>query len=97
MAFLTARRGIGERGQALVEYAALIAVVGVAIVAILGLVSRATENAYHRTANSVAIEAGGRSFEDGGAGAVQIIPAGSRPPSDSASADPDSTGTAQAR
>ncbi len=42
-----------ERGQALIEYAAIVAVVGACLVAILGLVGRATNRAYQRTASAV--------------------------------------------
>jgi Flp pilus assembly pilin Flp len=42
-----------ERGQALIEYAAIVAVVGACLVAILGLVGRATNRAYERTASAV--------------------------------------------
>ena len=52
-----------ERGQALIEYAAIVAVVGACLVAILGLVGRATNRAYDRTASAVSREvriSGGR-------------------------------------
>ena len=96
MALLTAKCGIGERGQALLEYAALVAVIGIGIVAVLGLIGHVTSNAYQRSANSVAVQVGSGQAFGGGAPALRIIPAGSRPPSDSASADPDSAGTTQA-
>ena len=42
-----------ERGQALIEYAVIVAVVGACLVAILGLVGRATNRAYERTSSAV--------------------------------------------
>jgi Flp pilus assembly pilin Flp len=44
-----------QRGQALVEYATIVAVIGVCLVAILGLIGRATGRAYDRTAAAVSL------------------------------------------
>ena len=44
-----------QRGQALVEYATIVAVIGVCLVAILGLLGRATGRAYDRTAAAVSL------------------------------------------
>ena len=55
-----------ERGQALIEYAAIVAVVGACLVAILGLVGRATNRAYERTAS--AVSEGKPGFQGGGGG-----------------------------
>jgi Flp pilus assembly pilin Flp len=57
-----------ERGQALIEYAAIVAVVGACLVAILGLVGRATNRAYERTAS--AVSQGKPGFQGGGGGVV---------------------------
>jgi Flp pilus assembly pilin Flp len=85
-----------ERGQALIEYAAIVAVVGACLVAILGLVGRATNRAYERTASAVSI--GKPGFQGGGGGGGGILTgtssAGRRgrgpaepPPDSAASAD----------
>ncbi len=50
----------GERGQALVEYAVIVALIGICLVAILGLVSRATGNAYQRTVSTLGTQTGGQ-------------------------------------
>jgi Flp pilus assembly pilin Flp len=84
-----------ERGQALIEYAAIVAVVGACLVAILGLVGRATNRAYERT--SSAVSQGKSGFQ--GTGGVMLTGTSStgrragrdpaEPPADSAaSADP---------
>jgi Flp pilus assembly pilin Flp len=57
-----------ERGQALIEYAAIVAVVGACLVAILGLVGRATNRAYERTAS--AVSSGKPAFPGGGGGVM---------------------------
>lgn len=67
-----------ERGQALVEYAMIVALVGACLVVILGLVGRATGRAYDRTAATVSH--GGRTGY-GGSGGMMLIssPPGGRP------------------
>ena len=73
-----------ERGQALVEYATVIALVGVCLAAILGLVGNATKKAFEHTSSTVdphasqPVVGGG-----GGSGGVRGMPGG-------APADPDS-------
>jgi Flp pilus assembly pilin Flp len=57
---------LNERGQALIEYAAIVAVVGACLVAILGLIGRATHRAYDRTAS--AVSEGKPGFQGGGGG-----------------------------
>jgi Flp pilus assembly pilin Flp len=57
-----------ERGQALIEYAAIVAVVGACLVAILGLVGRATNRAYERTASAVSV--GKPGFQGSGGGVI---------------------------
>lgn len=42
-----------ERGQALVDYAIIVALIGACLVAIIGLVGRATRNAYDRSASTI--------------------------------------------
>ena len=94
MALPRGRIGLAERGQALLEYAALVAAIGICIVASLGLVGRVTQNAYVQTANSVAHQTGSAPSYGGAAiGSIRVIPAGNRPPPppDSASSDPDSS------
>jgi Flp pilus assembly pilin Flp len=86
---------VNERGQALVEYAVIVAIIGACLVAILGLVGRATRNAYDRTSSSISNQTpaaypaqGGGGMGGGGlSGSVRVIPA-------SAGEPPDSTGGA---
>jgi Flp pilus assembly pilin Flp len=59
-----------ERGQALIEYAAIVAVVGACLVAILGLLGRATNRVYERTASAVSLEA--KENHRGGGGGVML-------------------------
>ena len=84
-----------ERGQALIEYAAIVAVVGACLVAILGLVGRATNRAYERTAS--AVSQGKPGFEGTGGGILTGISSSGRradqapaesPPDSAASAEP---------
>ena len=56
-----------ERGQALIEYAAIVAVVGACLVAILGLVGRATNRAYEQTAAAVSL---GKPGHQGASGVI---------------------------
>jgi Flp pilus assembly pilin Flp len=85
MSLLTIRRH--ERGQALVEYATVIALVGLCLVAILGLVGNATKKAFERTSSTVDRNAsypvGGGSGGGGGGGGVRVIPASAPGSSDS--------------
>jgi Flp pilus assembly pilin Flp len=83
-----------ERGQALIEYAAIVAVVGACLVAILGLVGRATNRAYERTASAVSLPKPG--FQGGGGGVILTGTSSARrggrgpaepPPDSAASAD----------
>lgn len=97
-----------ERGQALVEYAMIVALVGACLVAILGLVGRTTGRAYDRTA--AAVSRGG-SAGYGGSGGVILVSSPSRggrlrhgtepPPADSTgageSADTDAEGATASR
>jgi Flp pilus assembly pilin Flp len=90
-----------ERGQALIEYAAIVAVVGACLVAILGLVGRATNRAYERT--SSAVSQGKSGFQGaGGVTLTGISSSGRRadqgsaePPADSAASTPDSAASAE--
>jgi Flp pilus assembly pilin Flp len=66
-----------ERGQALIEYAAIVAVVGACLVAILGLVGRATNRAYERTAS--AVSQGKPGFQGGGGGILTGTSSSGRP------------------
>jgi Flp pilus assembly pilin Flp len=86
-----------ERGQALIEYAIIVALVGTCLVAILGLVGGAAKTAFHNTSTvvrQVSAPAGG----GGGGGGVPAIPASSPAEphhsrdSDEEHADPDSAG-----
>lgn len=82
------RSARNERGQALVEYAVIVALVGACLVAILGLVGRATRRAYDLTASSIsppaasAFPAGGGGGSGGGglSGSVRAIPVSSGQP-----------------
>src|SRR6266508_5104571 len=86
---LSSRRN--ERGQALVEYAMIVAVLGACIVAILGLVRKETERAYEHTAS--AVSHGTKGYPAGGGVILTGMSASSRPvsrgptkpPADSAS------------
>ena len=75
-----------ERGQALIEYAAIVAVVGACLVAILGLVGRATNRAYERTAS--AVSAGKPGFQGSGGGVILTGTSSGRPRGGRGSADP---------
>jgi Flp pilus assembly pilin Flp len=84
-----------ERGQALIEYAAIVAVVGACLVAILGLVGRATNRAYERTSSAVSQGKPGFQGSGGGmlTGTVSTGPRAGRaapepPPDSAASGDP---------
>jgi Flp pilus assembly pilin Flp len=85
---------LNERGQALIEYAAIVAVVGACLVAILGLIGRATHRAYDRTAT--AVSEGKSGFQGGGGGGiltgtssgVRPRPVAEAPPDSAASDDP---------
>ena len=61
-----------ERGQALIEYAAIVAVVGACLVAILGLLGRATNRVYERTASAVSLESTAEHGNHGGGGGVML-------------------------
>jgi Flp pilus assembly pilin Flp len=84
-----------ERGQALIEYAAIVAVVGACLVAILGLVGRATNRAYERTAAAVSV---GKPGYQGGSGGVILTGTSSaqrRGGRDPAEPPPDSAASAE--
>jgi Flp pilus assembly pilin Flp len=82
-----------ERGQALIEYAAIVAVVGACLVAILGLVGRATNRAYERT--SSAVSQGKPGFQGGG-GVILTGTSGGRPKGGGSGEPPaDSAGTTE--
>jgi Flp pilus assembly pilin Flp len=83
-----------ERGQALIEYAAIVAVVGACLVAILGLVSRATNRAYERTAS--AVSQGKTGFQGtGGVTLTGISSSGRRAGQGSPESPPDSAASAE--
>ncbi len=82
-----------ERGQALLEYATIVALIGTCLVAILGLVGNATRKTFDRTSSPLM-----RQASVGGAGGsghgVPAIPASNPGEPDSSGAggeDPDST------
>jgi Flp pilus assembly pilin Flp len=84
------RSGMNRQGQAMAEYAALVALVGVALVVILGVFGQATKHAWDRSASNfadnpptVASGGGGAPYNGGGAssGGVRYTPA-SRPSTD---------------
>jgi Flp pilus assembly pilin Flp len=88
-----------QRGQAILEYAIIVAVIGACLVAILGLVGRATQKVYTQTSATVARQGaspasyGGAQLGDGGG--LLGIPAGSPGVPDEApdSAAADSSGS----
>jgi Flp pilus assembly pilin Flp len=91
------RFGHSQRGQGLVEYVALVAVIGTALVLVMGLLGQATGNAYRNTAKAVSRETGhpygGSGSGAGGYSGTPYIPVSAppkrRPQADSASsADP---------
>ena len=83
-----------ERGQALIEYAAIVAVVGACLVAILGLVGRATNRAYERT--STAVSQGKTGFQGtGGVTLTGISSSGRRVDQGAGEPPPDSTAGAE--
>jgi Flp pilus assembly pilin Flp len=90
---------LDERGQAILEYAIIVAVIGACLVAILGLVGRATQKVYTQTAATVArqsaVPASFSGPQLGGGGAALGIsahdPGGPGEPPDSAGADSSDT------
>ncbi len=92
------RPAMGERGQALVEYGAIIALVAAGLIGGLALLGRATGNAYSRTAAKISQEGAGQYGLSGGpVGAAPIpgAPVAARPadPPDSTADNPaDSSG-----
>jgi Flp pilus assembly pilin Flp len=82
-----------ERGQALIEYAAIVAVVGACLVAILGLVGRATNRAYNRTAS--AVSQGKPGFQGTGGVMLTGSSGGRRTGRDPAAPAADSVGSAE--
>lgn len=93
-----------QRGQAIVEYVTIVALIGACLVAILGLVGSATRKAYDLTRYTVdgkaQVPAGGGVASGGGA--VRVIPASAPASPDSVEVghgqpeDPDSGTTAHA-
>jgi Flp pilus assembly pilin Flp len=75
-----------ERGQALIEYAMIVALIGACLVAILGLIGRAAHRAYAQTAAAVSTKATPPSHGGGGVGGVMVIDrsSGRRPTPDTA-------------
>ena len=82
---------LNRRGQALIEYAAIVAVVGACLVAILGLVGRATHRAYDRTAS--AVSEGKSGFQGGGGGGILTGTSSGVRPRPAAEPPPDSVAT----
>jgi Flp pilus assembly pilin Flp len=84
----------GERGQALVEYAAIVALIGACLVAILGLVGRSTKHAYEQTSASVgrATSAGYSSGSSGSAVLIGTSPGRPQVTPETAGTPPDSSG-----
>jgi len=85
----------GERGQALVEYAAIVALIGACLVAILGLVGRSTKQAYEQTSATMtrATVAGYGTGSGGGGGLlVGSTPARPRVTPETADTPADSSG-----
>jgi len=67
------RSGMNRQGQAMAEYAALVALVGVAVVVILGVFGQATKHAWDRSASNFAddpptVAYGGAGSASGGGG-----------------------------
>ena len=86
----------GERGQALVEYAAVVALIGACLVAILGLVGRSTRHAYEQTSATMshATVAGYGSRSGGGVVLIGSSPGRPRVTPETAGAPSDSSGAA---
>ena len=66
-----------RRGQALLEYAIIVALVGTCLVAILGLVGNSARNAFRNTSTVVRQASAPPPVGGGSGGGVQAIPAGS--------------------
>jgi len=88
-----------ERGQALLEYAMVVALIGACLVAILGLLGRATNRAYKDTASTLSHEtgspyggSGGVILTGGSSAAVNVSPSVGATPPDSSPGSADSTG-----
>jgi Flp pilus assembly pilin Flp len=86
-----------ERGQALVEYAAIVALIGACLVAILGLVGRSTSRAFEQTSASVtsATAAGYGSGSGGSAVLIGSSPGRPRMTSEQAATPSDSSAVAE--
>ena len=76
-----------ERGQAIVEYAIIVALVGACLVAILGLVGDVTKTAFRNT--STVVRQASAPVGGGGGGGAHGIPASSPGEPDSEEEDPD--------
>lgn len=88
----SSRSRAGERGQALLEYAMIIALIGMGLVVMLNVMGGAVRNTYQRTSDSVSRQTMGAGGGGGGSGSVSVSvhPTQVTPPSPSE--PPDSTG-----
>ena len=82
-----------ERGQALLEYATIVALIGTCLVAILGLVGNATRKTFDRTSSPLMRQAsvGGAGGSGHGVPAIPASDPGEPDSSGAGGADPDST------
>jgi Flp pilus assembly pilin Flp len=79
---------LSERGQGLVEYAIILALIGVGLIVILGFLGRTTRNVYDQTASALGGQTGSPAsggVGGGSAGGVRVTPASPSPASDSTS------------
>jgi hypothetical protein len=80
-----------RRGQGLVEYVLLVTLVGCCLVAILGLASTTTRNAYNKTSNSISRTTSTPGYGRGGwSGAGGGSPASTPDPDEPVDQPPDS-------
>jgi Flp pilus assembly pilin Flp len=80
---------LSERGQGLVEYAIILALIGVGLIVILGFLGRTTRNVYDQTASALGGQTGAPASSGGMggglAGGVRVTPASPGNASDSTS------------
>jgi Flp pilus assembly pilin Flp len=76
---------LSERGQGLVEYAIILALIGVGLIVILGFLGRTTRNVYDQTASAIGGQTGSPASSGGPGGGVGVTPASPGNASDSTS------------
>ena len=86
----SSQSGLGERGQALMEYTMIVALIGMGLVVVLSVLGGTVRNTYQRTSATVSRQTVGAS--GGGGGGSGPVSTSLHPTPVSPSAPPDSTG-----